>query len=234
MDLPLLIWIMIYGLLSNRDRKNLRQTNIFHWKNVPLSLIIYASFIKDHELEQIAKLNIKKITVVSCDSSLLPLIHINRYLAHISKKIHWDLAGSGFVDVSVDPSFKGAYILQNCYSLNLKMCYITDVRPFRNVNHLILDNNPIVDISPLNAESLSLAHCLEITDFTPLSNVKSLDLSYTKVEDVSFLKNVRRLSLRGCRNVIGLEKLTNLEFLDVSETKIDITQLIDKIHTIIR
>jgi hypothetical protein len=64
-----------------------------------------------------------------------------------------------------------------------------------------------------------------------LGNVHTLDLSYTKVTDVSMLGNVHTLDLEGCE-VKGLASLGNVHTLNLIETQVTDVSMLGNVHSL--
>lgn len=76
----------------------------------------------------------------------------------------------------------------------------------------------IKDISPAkHVMQLNIAFCQLITDFSMLGNVIELNLTCTPINDLSFLRNVKKLILAGCQNITA-DNFNGLEctYLDIS------------------
>jgi len=115
-------------------------------------------------------------------------------------------------------------------SLDLSACRIDNldfIRSFPNVKELILDENGISDLTPLqdlsSLVSLSLAKN-NISDVSPLislSDMQYLNLNDNLLEDVSALNNLTslkeiNLSFNDIYTIEGLTNLSNLESADLS------------------
>ncbi|GIV23358.1 MAG: hypothetical protein KatS3mg025_1017 [Bacteroidia bacterium] len=118
-------------------------------------------------------------------------------------------------------------------ALALEDCDIPDLTPLAELplEGLLVDDNPIADLSPLtrakNLRFLSVART-DVQDITPLVHmpqVEGLDLSETAVRDLSPLSKLAKLrmvALFRCTAVADFSPLlstTNLEFLNVSHTQ---------------
>jgi len=90
-------------------------------------------------------------------------------------------------------------------------------RPY-NCNSQINDSG-LVFLS--KAEKINLSDCIHFTDdgLIHLSNVKGLDLTYTRVTDdgLAYLKNVKDINLMGCHNITddGLAHLKNVKDINL-------------------
>ena len=96
----------------------------------------------------------------------------------------------------------------------------------------------IKDISPAKHVSvLNIAFCQHITDFSMLGNVAHLNLTCTKINNLSALRNVRKLILTGCQYIIA-DSLIGLKctYLDISHCYNikSIPQLTDITHIILK
>jgi len=91
-------------------------------------------------------------------------------------------------------------LLKNVTNLNLTCCKgITDVSALGGVHTLNLSEcDGVTDVSALGSvHTLNLSYCYNVTDVSNLFNCKKLILSFTKVKDISMLKNVENLVLLG-------------------------------------
>ncbi len=81
---------------------------------------------------------------------------------------------------------------------------ITNLKGFEFIEKLNIDYcDRITSVEPLvNVRELSMRHCSAITDVSAIKNCFKLDISHTKITDVSMLKNLKSVMLT------GLEKLT--------------------------
>jgi hypothetical protein len=81
---------------------------------------------------------------------------------------------------------------------------ITSLKGFENVEKLNIDYcDEIASVEPLKkVKVLSMRHCSSITDVSPVKECEQLDISYTRIKDVSMLKKLKKVSLN------GLDKIT--------------------------
>ena len=111
-------------------------------------------------------------------------------------------------------------ILKNVYSVNLSFCNeLKDVSMLDNSIHTLdlRHCKNLVDVSMLGKiNTLKLADCHSIIDFSKLNNNKILDLSRTKITDVSNLKNVKMLNLSGCIHITDISELKNVSYLNIN------------------
>ncbi len=118
--------------------------------------------------------------------------------------------------VSKLPNVKHKYFLKLCYTGYNEQDYY---RYLYFNNNLIKYSNYIYD--------LSLAHCKNINSINiNSSSILTIDLSYTSISDLSFLKNINsinKLVLRDCKKITDfsvLENCKNINYLDLSHTLI--------------
>jgi Leucine-rich repeat (LRR) protein len=73
-----------------------------------------------------------------------------------------------------------------------------------------------------------------LTDFSVLRNVFELDLSYTSIQDISYLRNVKKLVLAFCYELLDVSPLSKVWYLDLSScpTITDVSML-GNVHTLI-
>lgn len=113
------------------------------------------------------------------------------------------------------------------------------ISELKSLKNLTLDNTQIADLSALEScsrlVSLSLKHCANVQDISPVSKLvalATLSLDWTSVQDLSPLADLQALqdlSLVGCSvtDISPLQHLSNLRRLDISYTAIgDIAPLL--------
>ena len=85
-------------------------------------------------------------------------------------------------------------------SINISGCFdLTSFEPFKGAKVVIADGLQIADLSPLaDCQRVSLRYNEAVRDLTPLTNVSVLDISFTKVEDITPLWGVRFLTMDCC------------------------------------
>ena len=112
--------------------------------------------------------------------------------------------------------------------INLSSCSnLKDISPLKNCNikKIILSYTPIEDVSYIShIDNIILTGCINIKDFSYLSNVEKLNISSTLIEDIDCLKNNRILEISKCENIKNINSLVNnkrLEILDLSHTYIN-------------
>ncbi|HSA76164.1 MAG TPA: hypothetical protein VLE02_01345 [Nitrosarchaeum sp.] len=169
--------------------------------------------------------SLKKLWCVEMEGVLLQDASM---LGHVS---HVDLSDTFVKDVSA---------LGNVPSLMLHNTPVVDVSALGKVKSLTLSKTQVKDVSALcNAEHLDLSDCSNLEDVSMLTNVKwlsvafchnitsaeglsaceTLDLTSTKVKDVSMLGKQKSLCLKNTpvRNVSALKNVTRL---NLSYTKV--------------
>ena len=113
-------------------------------------------------------------------------------------------------------------------SVNISGCSaITTFAPFKGAKVVIADGLHIADVSPLaDCQRVSLRYNHAVVDVSPLSKVDNLDISFTKVEDITPLWGVRFLTMDCCPKVPQynlealLKKWSNIPTRDVLDTVI--------------
>ena len=91
-----------------------------------------------------------------------------------------------------------------------------------------------------NIKRLSLSYCYKVNNFLPISKLdklESLNLTKTKVSDLSFLeanKKLRELNIDGCWDIkeITFPKLEPLEKLCIGSLKISKSLLFEKLKNL--
>jgi hypothetical protein len=105
--------------------------------------------------------------------------------------------------------------LDNCQNIS----NIENIRKMESLIKLDLSRCwQIKDISPAkHVMQLNVAFCQLITDFSMLGNVIELNLTCTPINNLSFLRNVKKLILAGCQNITA-DNFNGLEctYLDIS------------------
>jgi hypothetical protein len=125
--------------------------------------------------------------------------------------------------------------LDNCQNIS----NIENIRKMESLIKLDLSRCwQIKDISPAkHVMQLNVAFCQLITDFSMLGNVIELNLTCTPINNLSFLRNVKKLILAGCQNITA-DSLTGLKYtyLDISHCYNikSIPQLTDIKHIILK
>ena len=146
--------------------------------------------------------------------------------------------------------------LQYMHIINLNGTNVSDLTTLKNVKQLSLQyccnqitkNNPVeqpedtennyvdrviftFDMRQMkqlsNLTHLNLSYCTNLDDLTPISHVRSINLSYSDVCDVTPLAGTHILSLKRCMHVKNIDALAHVHELDLSYTNItDISCLI--------
>jgi hypothetical protein len=101
-------------------------------------------------------------------------------------------------------------------------------------------NESSIDLSKYsNLKYLSLRHFCDSVVFTSsaasvLRNCIELDLSFTDIEDVSLLGNVKKLILQSCKNLSDISALKNANYLDFTDCKkINDVSMLENVKTLI-
>lgn len=152
-------------------------------------------------------------------------------LARLGNVTTLDLSSNALEDVSMldgvtnlnlrDNNITDVRALGNVTKLDLSDNQsLTDVRALANVSHLKLDRcTRLANISMLDrVHTLSLMGCwqLDLAGIPYLANMHTLDLSFTRVNDVSALGGVHTLRLNNCRNIVDVSALRFVHDLDLS------------------
>jgi hypothetical protein len=105
--------------------------------------------------------------------------------------------------------------LDNCQNIS----NIDNISKMKSLIKLVLSRCwQIKDISPAkHVPILNVAFCKNIEDFSMLGNVIELNLTCTPINNLSFLRNVKKLILAGCQNITA-DNFNGLEctYLDIS------------------
>jgi internalin A len=132
--------------------------------------------------------------------------------------------------------------LTNLIGLNLSRNVIFDIAPLRSLpsltglglsdNSLILDYSPLGAISNLSSLDLSYSHIRDISSLAGLININSLYLEGNEIFDITPLRNLTNLTTLSLNNnqlimdFAPLSELLNLEILQLDSTHIkDISPL---------
>jgi hypothetical protein len=141
------------------------------------------------------------------------------FISNISNLKNVFILKLGFCSHIVDFS-----VLGNQEFLDLRETNITNVSHLGKTRKLCLSNClNVVDVSMLGGvENLDLTGCYNIVDFSVLGNIKHLNLSCTRVTDLSFVKTVHTLDLFSCRFITtGLSHLQSVRSLNLNHCNID-------------
>lgn len=107
------------------------------------------------------------------------------------------------------------------------------------INNIIIPLKPIItslDISSTPIENIGfccgiknviLSGCINIKDFSPLTEAESIDISYTKITNITGMK-AKNINASKCKSLSKISLLDNIETIDVSFTNInDISMLVN-------
>jgi len=218
-----------YNLVSKRFDENIKQICVIKLKHT----------ISLDDIERLSE-----IYKVSVDLSYQKITDID---LHKLRNVHTlNLCGTKVVNVSAlgnvhtlnlcKTKVVNVSALGNVHTLNLSYTNVSDVSALRHVHTLNLSYTKVTDVSALGnvpsrptvgldtsvrrLHTLSLSNCYKVKDVSALGNVHTLDLSGTKVSDVSLLKNVRELNLFGCYNVTNVSTLGNARKLILRDTNV--------------
>lgn len=135
------------------------------------------------------------------------------------------------------------HALENVKWLNLERTCVRDISTLRDVVWLNISNTPVETIPDLvnleyldvsknyvgdlsvfknfkNLKTLKMYDCMDVEDVTELGNLENLeylDLSFTRVSDVSMLGNLKYLDI-SATYVEDVSMLGNVEHLNISDT----------------
>ena len=96
----------------------------------------------------------------------------------------------------------------------------------------ILPQQPPLNVSNANLDSVDLSHCLFLTDVSGFAGVRVLDISYcTRVSDVSCLGRVQHLNLTCC-SVSNVSALTGAKTLFLAGTQVSDVSMLGNAHVL--
>ena len=202
------------------------------WKNIifylpidytnPLQKLLLRNYVPENILVSVTGLNEINIGMLNKSIKILDCPWMTLSCPkHISNNIKYlNISEQFYIPKHIDFSGRSLEVLHmnmcNLYNLTFNFSKtlkvvsifgctgITSLKGFEYIEKLNMDYcDKITSVEPLvSVKELSMRHCSDIMDISHIKECVKLDISHTKITDVSMLKNLKSVILT------GLEKLT--------------------------